>query len=119
MRSKGETMFGTKCSHTREDGLPLISYLGLCEECGSRVRQEAAERLRQAFDEKKARVLAAPRRMGACDCPPLKVRVDGRRVAVRVPKQSPLHQLGCPDWYKIRSMGNTSLEPDERTQFEA
>ena len=58
MRSKGETMFGTKCAHTREDGMPLISYMGLCEECGTRVRQEDVIRLRRAFEAKKAQELA-------------------------------------------------------------
>ena len=37
----------------------------------------------------------------------------GTRVAVRVPKQSPLHQLGCPDWYEIRSMADASLASDD------
>lgn len=103
-------MFGTKCGHTREDGLPLISHAGICEECGARVRQEDAVRLRRAYDEKKARALAAPRASGACACPPLKIRMGGARVATRVPKQSPLHQLGCPDWYVIQSMGDPLAE---------
>ena len=112
-------MFGAKCSHTREDGLPYISYEGVCEECGARVRQERAERLRAVYDAKKAQAIAAPRPGGVCGCPPLRIKLGGTRVAVRVPKQSPLHQLGCPDWYNIRSMADTSLSADDVEAMDA
>ncbi len=104
-------MFRKKCKHAREDGLPLVSRTGLCEECGARVRRDVVALLHSVYDARKARALASPPPSGACKCPPLKVRVGSTRVAIPVPKQSPLHQLGCPDWYVSRTMGG-SIEED-------
>jgi hypothetical protein len=111
-------MFWRKCSHTREDGLPYLRGDGICEECSARIRPEEAQRLHYAYAEKKQRALAAPRPTSACACP-LLVRIDGKSFSIPAPKRSPLHHVGCAEWYDARAMHDAAPDSEELAEMEA